>query len=61
MHWPVKTSLCDVKPRFHVMWLGRKLCHQRLKMLMFAFNLDMLGESQNGKNFVETSVRPHIF
>ena len=30
-------------------------------MLMFAVNLDMLGESQNGKNFVETSVRPHIF
>ena len=28
---------------------------------MFAANLDMLGESQNQKNFVETSVRPHIF
>ena len=30
-------------------------------MQMFAVNLDMLGVSQNWKNFVETSVRPHIF
>ena len=28
---------------------------------MFAVNLDMLGVSQNWKNFVETSVWPHIF
>ena len=28
---------------------------------MFAANLDMLGENQNWKNFVETSVGPHIF
>ena len=31
MHWPVKTSLCDVKPRFHVMWLGRKIVPSKTK------------------------------
>ena len=24
MHWPVRTSRCDVKPRLHVMWFDRK-------------------------------------
>ena len=47
MHWPVKTSRCDVKPRFHECGLIEKLCHQRPKMPMFAVNLNMLGESQN--------------
>ena len=31
MHWPVKTSLCDVKGRFHVMWLGRKIVPSKTK------------------------------
>ena len=31
MHWPVKTSRCDVKPRFHVMWFDRKTVLSKAK------------------------------
>ena len=31
VHWPVRTSRCDVKPRFHVMWFDRKTVSSKTK------------------------------
>ena len=31
MHWPVRTSRCDIKPRFHVMWFDRKTVSSKTK------------------------------
>ena len=62
MHWPVRTSRCDVKPRFHVMWFDGKTVPSKTK------NANVCSQFRHAwrkpelkKNFVKTSVRPHIF
>ena len=43
------------------MWFDRKTVPSKTKNANVCSQLDMLGVSQNWKNFVETSVRPPIF